>query len=1098
MSAAAFVSPEKSQIYVRTPARNGELIRKNMQEVLDSVQKIHKQRQKHRKKKRNDKDSPTTSRDSQQQQSQNQNQNQKSPLKEITKNKTKNPEGNELIVKTTPTKQNSILNHFAIATRKSENSETPGEEGKPRKSNAFEIMMSARNKSIGGGTPGKSPSAEEVEENPEKTKSAKRKLMLQEWNEKKGGRKRKLDEDKRDDYITQQMDARAKRLKKMLSSESPKPEILTPEPSEPTRKSSQRKRTKRLASMEPEVEEPKAPTEDNDFQSKLNSPIKKRDSLLGYFPKVQSPNEVQSTPETPVTPAQKRKGRRKRGASETPVASEPIVESKEEVVEVEEVQTRRPRRSCTVQSSKPEPEEPPSPPKAPKGRKTKNDSSVIEVDEGSDYEDFTPHKSTPNAKIAPLFMKSVPKPVLDPEVVKARQEFLMSGVPDKMRRDIDKQKKFEEKYDVLLDLFPKVSHVTQNAAITPYVDLSKILKFLKQGDDVPLPRKLGKVTDCKKQDFKRKPMLPEPLILLEEIVNKRDIIKTWKMHYDRFPTFKCYNQMREKYRFHSAIDSTLDTQEISESFVVTRKSIPKQHAELTNEDEKPPPSAPNGELLFTDKYKPLLIEQVLVNLTPVNLLKEFLSSWSSPGNTGGSSGYTSEESNSSQFNSNSVVLLGPKSSGKSNAVFALANEMNFNVLEINAGMKRSGKKLLTDLHEATQSHQIRKKQKDGVSAKSLLKKTLSNQNSDIMKMSLILIEDADIIFENYDAGFVDAIYTLASSSKRPLIIVAEDPNCPHLQRLIKQNSIVFNPPNPLSISKFLSVLALLENCPIELNQLLSLYLYNRKDLRRTINEMQFFIQSGGDKRVIENCPLKYFAIPPKKKAEFMTEMADDGLYMHKGFFEFYTDSQPYPRIPYPVNFSGLWLNMKEMLPKALTTSPVAKKKRRSKGPAIKPKTSDFSTFSDFYENISVAETIAFVESQRENRAYVYNLGDEISHYLVEASIKINLNVPECPYNLYDDTQRECTSVMRSLQPMINAKPSAQASVDYEPCLRTICRSELTRQEGERKGSRFYHHLRFMSTNFSAVSNEFQKRVCTIFHDNSENDEPVLSQESQPN
>lgn len=89
-----------------------------------------------------------------------------------------------------------------------------------------------------------------------------------------------------------------------------------------------------------------------------------------------------------------------------------------------------------------------------------------------------------------------------------------------------------------------------------------------------------------------------------------------------------------------------------------------------------------------------------------------------------------------------------------------------------------------------------------------------------------------------------------------------------------------------------------------------------------------------------------------------------------------------------------------------------------------------------------------------------------------------------------------TSVMKSLQPVINSKPSVQVSVDYEPCLRAICRSELFRQEGERKGSRFYHHLRFMSKSFSGVCNEFQKRVCTIFQENSEIEENVFSQDSQ--
>lgn len=205
MSAATFISPEKSiQCTMIRTTPNPELIRRNMQEVLDSVQKIHKQRQKHRKKKRNDsvKDSPSSTQ---------QNENLKSPLKEITKNKSKNIEVQ------TPTKQNSILNHFPVARKSTGDGENsadtpPTEEGKPRKSNAFEIMMSARNKSIGGGTPGKSPTAgDAAEDNPEKTKIAKRKLLMLEWNEKKGGKKRKLEEDKRDDYITQQMDKRAKR-----------------------------------------------------------------------------------------------------------------------------------------------------------------------------------------------------------------------------------------------------------------------------------------------------------------------------------------------------------------------------------------------------------------------------------------------------------------------------------------------------------------------------------------------------------------------------------------------------------------------------------------------------------------------------------------------------------------------------------------------------------------------------------------------------------------------------------------------------------------------------------------------------------------------
>lgn len=188
-----------------------ELIRRNMQEVLDSVQKIHKQRHKHRKKKRNDsiKDSSSTSLGITEQ---------KSPLKEITKNKSKSNRSEES--SKTPSKTSSILNHFPVSRKSNGDGEnsaafnTPDEGSKPKKSNAFEILMSARSRTVSDSTPGKIPIASELEdseETEEKKQNVKRKLMLQEWNEKKGGKKRKLEDDKRDDYISHQMDKRAKR-----------------------------------------------------------------------------------------------------------------------------------------------------------------------------------------------------------------------------------------------------------------------------------------------------------------------------------------------------------------------------------------------------------------------------------------------------------------------------------------------------------------------------------------------------------------------------------------------------------------------------------------------------------------------------------------------------------------------------------------------------------------------------------------------------------------------------------------------------------------------------------------------------------------------
>ena len=57
-----------------------------------------------------------------------------------------------------------------------------------------------------------------------------------------------------------------------------------------------------------------------------------------------------------------------------------------------------------------------------------------------------------------------------------------------------------------------------------------------------------------------------------------------------------------------------------------------------------------------------------------------------------------------------LSLTGPSGSGKTAAVFALAAELGFNVLEVNASSGRNGKAMLARLHEATQSQQVRREQ----------------------------------------------------------------------------------------------------------------------------------------------------------------------------------------------------------------------------------------------------------------------------------------------------------------------------------------------------------------------------------------------------
>lgn len=50
-------------------------------------------------------------------------------------------------------------------------------------------------------------------------------------------------------------------------------------------------------------------------------------------------------------------------------------------------------------------------------------------------------KRRKTVKVAPVFAKAIPKPKIDPEVLEARRKFLMSDMPDVLRKKIEKQAK---------------------------------------------------------------------------------------------------------------------------------------------------------------------------------------------------------------------------------------------------------------------------------------------------------------------------------------------------------------------------------------------------------------------------------------------------------------------------------------------------------------------------------------------------------------------------------------------------------------------------------------------------------------------------------
>ncbi|KAM8710959.1 hypothetical protein ACLKA7_017572 [Drosophila subpalustris] len=1088
----ALGTPTSPFILRAPPSAKSKLILQNMEEVLNSVKQKH--REKH-KRKREEKRRAALEAEQQQQQQQ---------LTTTIETTTSNGNNHVLEEKPKPLrektarengttdKQTTIMKHFAKTETKTAATKTT--------TNVFELMMSARSRSLGTNAHGQQISpTEQTAEGVSATPLSKRKQLLQDWNERKGGAKRRMADEARADYIDQQMEQRAKRLKKMLTQPELSKETLNSSAPVKPRARRGRPRTRRLsADVDADVVTP----DDNnvvdvatvEFLSKLSSPTKKRDSLLGYFPKVESPKELADTDkvETLAIDTPKRRPR-----SSKVLVNTPAIVAETTTTTTTTTPTGRPRRSCASKARYDYDLEP-SPNKMKQATTADDSIEIIDLDNSNSA--VTPKK------LAPLFVRQLPKPSPDPTALRARREFLHSGVPEKIRQEQSRQRSYEQYYAENYELFPRIAHVASAKIQAAEGEQQNKLHYASRELNLELSigkLKVGSITSCLATDFVNvaKKRLSLDCLPLPQLDKKRALVKQWKRVFERFPTFKCYNQMREKYRHFSAIDAAQDTQPLGESFVMTRstrRAMETEKEQLEEEDVKLPATAPHGELLYTEKYKPLLFEQVLVNLTPVQELREFLSHWSHGAGNRDTLDWANDSS-SMGSNCNTMVLLGPCSSGKTNAVFALANDLNFNVLEVNAGMKRTGKKLLQELQEATQSHQIHKDAKAN-----RRRQETESESEEVRKKSLLLIEDADILFEHTDAGFTDAIYTLAASSKRPVIMVATDPNCAHLQRLMQQNTIHFQAPNPLNISRFLAVLALMENCPIELDELISLYLYNKQNLRKTLLELQFFIQSGGDALSTRFQPQTAGNKSPRKSARLATL---DGVHIHQRLFEYYTSAQNVQHyVPFPVDFRLLRLNLNELMRNSTllqeqSTIPAGRGsgKRKSRSPKkawLSTATNhnpnhnhsgSLATLAHFYEHLSTATLL-----QQEHDlvdGLQPQLGVELTHTLVERAVTTCLAAKEYAYNLFDKSEERIN--LTDQLGSFCVRTSAARALDYEPTLRSICRSERQRAGLERRSSRFYHYLRnCMANNVvgSSFSTELYDVACNVLQEEEEEEQ----------
>ncbi|KAI9783225.1 MAG: hypothetical protein M1839_004065 [Geoglossum umbratile] len=241
---------------------------------------------------------------------------------------------------------------------------------------------------------------------------------------------------------------------------------------------------------------------------------------------------------------------------------------------------------------------------------------------------------------------------------------------------------------------------------------------------------------------------------------------------------------------------------------------------------------------------------------------------------------------------NAIVISGPHGCGKTAAVYAVAKELGFEVFEVNAGSRRSGKDVLEKVGEMTRNHLVHRAnggQADasadsdttqapgsplrdlGTEKQGIVRSLLKNKGQTApgrppkgqgaekdtaqerkqpqqQKQSLILLEEIDILFEE-DKQFWATVVSLIAQSKRPIIMTCNDESLVPYDTLSLHAILRFVPPPEDLAVDYLLLIAASEGHILRRESLRSLYSAKNRDLRASIMEMDYWCQMGiGDRK----------------------------------------------------------------------------------------------------------------------------------------------------------------------------------------------------------------------------------------------------------
>jgi len=200
-------------------------------------------------------------------------------------------------------------------------------------------------------------------------------------------------------------------------------------------------------------------------------------------------------------------------------------------------------------------------------------------------------------------------------------------------------------------------------------------------------------------------------------------------------------------------------------------------------------------MLWTSKHRPDNLQNIVGNSSQIKELKNWADNWTP--------------------NDKPIILYGPPGLGKTTSAYALAEDMNWEVMEMNASDKRTGEIIDRIAGEASKTTSLTGK-----------------------KRKLIVLDEADNLHGHSDRGGKSAITRTIKKSKQPIILIANDYY--DLTRGLRNatKGIEFKPIDDTKIAKALRDICNEKDIDYDIDSLRNIAENADGDLRAAVNDLQ--------------------------------------------------------------------------------------------------------------------------------------------------------------------------------------------------------------------------------------------------------------------